>query len=75
MKTICDICLRELKGEKHNPSPIEVSVCCDECNTNVVIPYRIYLSNENKDKALLFQTNNTLKLVRPKNKHFELEEL
>ncbi|MDD4204359.1 MAG: DUF3846 domain-containing protein [Acholeplasmataceae bacterium] len=75
MKTICDICLRELKGEKHNPSPIEASVCCDECNTNVVIPYRIYLSNENKDKALLFLTNNTLKLVRPKNKHFELEEL
>lgn len=75
MKTICEICLKEIEGKTHNPSPIKVSVCCNECNINVVIPYRLYLSNENKDKALLFQIDNTLKLVKPKDKHFELDEL
>ena len=34
MKTICEICLTEMEGKTHNPSPIRAEVCCNECNIN-----------------------------------------
>ena len=28
----------------HNPEPVSDGRCCDECNLNVVLPYRIMLT-------------------------------
>ena len=34
----CCICGKQFKGHGHNPHPIETEgVCCDECNTKVVM--------------------------------------
>lgn len=45
----CCLCGKEFEGYGNNPSPIEVYYssigesgrCCDECNSNIVIPIRI----------------------------------
>lgn len=46
MKTICEICLKEIEGKTHNPSLIRAEVCCNECNINVVIRYMRDLLNK-----------------------------
>lgn len=34
----CCICGKSFKGHGHNPHPVEIEgVCCDECNTKVVL--------------------------------------
>lgn len=34
----CCICGKSFKGHGHNPHPVEIEgVCCDECNTKVVM--------------------------------------
>lgn len=34
----CCICGKSFKGHGHNPHPVETEgVCCDECNTKVVM--------------------------------------
>jgi len=34
----CCICGKQFKGHGHNPHPVETEgVCCDECNTKVVM--------------------------------------
>src|SRR5690554_2133399 len=42
---------------------------------NVVITYRIYLSNKIKDRAMVVSAEGFIKLVKPESKHFTLEEL
>ena len=44
-KIICCICGKEIKGYGNNPEPIDTSdkKCCDDCNSNYVIPARIKL--------------------------------
>ena len=36
----CDMCKGDVVGEGHNPSPLEGSCVCDECNAKVVMPAR-----------------------------------
>jgi len=71
----CPICNNELVSEGNNASPINISNVCNECNMNVVIPYRIYLSNKIKDRAMVVSPEGFIKLVKPESKHFTLEEL
>lgn len=41
-KTNCCICGKEIKGYGNNPWPVKKEgLCCDECNSEVVIPARI----------------------------------
>lgn len=51
MKYVCCICGKEHEGFGNNPWPVKNKKgehfgpeerCCDECNSNVVIPERIY---------------------------------
>lgn len=57
-KNVCCICGKEFEGYGNNPWPIgwdvysEEDRCCNECNTNIVIPARIadlYSKNNKKD--------------------------
>lgn len=46
----CCICGKKIIGYGNNPWPVvkdEDSVCCDSCNSDVVIPARIKLMFEN----------------------------
>lgn len=38
---ICCICGKEIKGYGNNAWPIDRGRCCDDCNSNYVIPERI----------------------------------
>lgn len=41
-KKICCICGKEFEGYGNNPYPLKnEGECCDECNTNFVIPARL----------------------------------
>jgi hypothetical protein len=37
----CSICQRSVQGYGNNAAPINDGRCCDNCNSNVVIPARI----------------------------------
>ena len=43
MVKICVLCGTEFEGYGHNPAPLNQGHgrCCDECNTDVVIPKRL----------------------------------
>jgi len=71
----CSICNKEIIGDSHNAQPINSGSCCSECNTKTVVPLRIYLSGIHFDKALVLKIDNTLQLLKPKGKTFELDEL
>ena len=40
----CDICHCKFTEWGNNPAPFIGEICCDECNTNLVVPARIYIS-------------------------------
>lgn len=71
----CVITGKEIIGESHSASPVIEGRCSSESNYKVVIPYRQFLSNEKKDKAMLLKTDFSIELIKPKDKHFTLEEL
>lgn len=39
---ICSICGDAFLGYGNNAQPVNDGRCCDECNIETVIPYRIY---------------------------------
>ena len=41
-KKICSICGKQYEGYGNNAQPLNEYSCCDECNTRVVIPIRMY---------------------------------
>ena len=43
MVKICVLCGTEFEGYGHNPAPLNQGHgrCCDECNTDIVIPKRM----------------------------------
>lgn len=45
-KSKCCICGKEIKGYGNNAAPIKSGVCCDECNSEKVIPARLALINK-----------------------------
>lgn len=40
---VCCICNKKFKGYGNNAMPYKEGVCCDRCNDEIVIPYRIEL--------------------------------
>ncbi len=40
-KHICSICGKEFEGFGNNAEPVNDGICCDKCNTEVVIPRRL----------------------------------
>ena len=47
MKSICQICKKEFNGMGHNAQPINDGICCDDCNTLVIIERIKEMSNDN----------------------------
>ena len=41
-KKTCSICGKQYEGYGNNAQPLNEYSCCDECNTRVVIPIRMY---------------------------------
>ena len=41
-KNICSICGKEYQGFGNNAQPVDDGRCCNECNSKVVIPFRMY---------------------------------
>lgn len=53
MKLTCCICGKEIDGYGNSPWPLctgPAAVCCDKCNQNSVIPARLSMVEENKEK-------------------------
>jgi hypothetical protein len=75
---ICSICKKSYVGYGNNPAPYgkEHDRCCDACNTNYVIPLRIYQMTKHPNHAVLFKEDGTVENIKPSNeKWFSLEEL
>ena len=48
-KKTCVICGKEFEGYGNNAQPVKDGVCCDECNTSIVIPARLEKSGLKED--------------------------
>ena len=48
-KKRCSICCKKYEGYGNNAQPVNDGRCCDDCNTNVVIPTRIHQWKENRN--------------------------
>lgn len=51
MSSTCFICGKSFNGYGHNTWPISNEICCDECNLSIVLPKRIELSKEKREKS------------------------
>jgi len=45
---ICSICSRRFTEWGNNAEPVNSGICCDSCNSNVVIPTRFSFAFQNK---------------------------
>ena len=70
----CVITGKEIVGDSHDAQPVCEGRCSEEACYQVVIPYRLFLSNS-KNKMLVLTTDNKIETYKPKDKHFKLEEL
>ncbi len=41
-KHFCPICGKQYEGYGNNAQPVNEGRCCDECNSRLVIPFRMY---------------------------------
>ena len=71
----CSICSKEIIGFGNNASPFNNERCCDDCNENVLLPLRMYLSGLCKKQILVLKPDNTLKFVDVKGKEVDLKTL
>ena len=71
----CAICSKEIKGAEHNAIPVINGSCCEQCNYQVVIPFRLYQLGKNTSQALVITPDYKMKIICPKGDKFELEEL
>lgn len=71
----CCICGKEIYGYGNNPIPVVGKVCCDNCNSFVVVPYRVFLNNIESNSCGLLVKKDSLELITPKEGKFRLEEL
>ena len=71
----CCICGCEFEGYGNNPAPVAGKICCDKCNNNVIVPYRLFLANLDKGSCGLLVKNERLEIITPKKSKFTLKEL
>jgi hypothetical protein len=69
----CCICNKEIFEHGNSPHPIKGDVCCDVCNLDIVVPYRLFKTIKNN--ALNISTNKTLEIIKPQGDKFTLKEL
>ena len=60
----CCICRKEIKGYGNDPFPIAGQKCCDECNSKVVIPYRVFLNSLDKGDVGLHIKKDCLNCIK-----------
>lgn len=60
----CSICSKEFNEPGNNTSPLKRGKCCDECNSKLVLPLRIYMSSDNTTHALLIESNNIISYMK-----------
>lgn len=72
----CSICGKEIEGRfGNNPSPLKRGLCCDKCNTELVLPLRLYLAGANKNTALLVEPNGVISYHKVEGDKIKLEVL
>jgi len=72
----CKLCGKELEGFGNNALPYDDTICCDDCNNNIVLPLRLFLTGMVQDQILVISaTNNTLEYIKITGKEVELEQL
>jgi len=71
----CAICGQLVDGYGSNPMPLRGDVCCDTCNINVVIPFRLFWSGNNPNHAMILGEDNSISFIKPQDKFFTLQQL
>lgn len=61
----CSICGKEYNGFGNNSAPLQRGYCCDECNHDIVVPLRIYLSGIVPNQLLTLTENGEIKFSEP----------
>ena len=56
----CPICGAKIQGMGNNAYPLFEGICCDKCNSEKVIPFRLLISQFNKDDLIVITTGNTI---------------
>ena len=51
-ENICCFCGIALTDNKNNALPIKSGFCCDKCNLDIVIPYRIMSYRKSRNNSL-----------------------
>lgn len=71
----CSICGKDIKGYGNSTPPLVGGDYCDECNSKVIVPYRVFLLSLAKKNIAILITQNEVKLIKPKDRYFTLKEL
>ncbi len=71
----CSICGKMINGPGNNPAPLKRKNCCDDCNRQIVIPLRIYLSGGDKTHVLLIEPNFIMSYLEVKAAKIPLKTL
>ena len=71
----CDLCGNKFEGPGHNPAPFNRDICCDECNNNLVLRLRLYLTGTEPNTLLVIEPNGTLIYVDLEGDTASLKEL
>ena len=70
----CSVCGKEFKGWGNNPYPLKRSECCNECDTNIIIPLRLFFLPTNKNYILIIYENGKIE-TKKYDKEVPLETL
>ena len=60
---ICSICQNEIKGQGNNPAPFRRDVCCDECNSSLILQMRAYLCGMFNSQLLVLTDDNKISFI------------
>ena len=71
----CTICGEEISGDEHNASPVTNGGCCEKCNNNVVIPFRMFELGRNMKEGLVITPDFSMRIIKPSGEKFNLKEL
>lgn len=57
----CCFCKKKILNNPNNALPIKSKYCCEYCNTNIVIPSRLFIIQNYRESKSLFIRNFDLK--------------
>ncbi|MCL2521271.1 MAG: DUF3846 domain-containing protein [Erysipelotrichales bacterium] len=73
-KEICSLCEKSIMEDAIKSEVFDGKTFCSKC-MNKIMPLKMFLENESPKHALLFKTEGTVEVIRPKDEHFILEEI